>query len=63
MWLYRFLLAIVGGSCLVILSAALTRTAASVAPATLAFTPSAETAGVSTAPAPQPNAEARALPR
>ena len=33
MWIYRFLLALVGGSCLVMLSAALTRTAASVAPA------------------------------
>jgi hypothetical protein len=58
MWLYRFLLAMVGGSCLVILSAALTRTAASVAPVTFAFTASEETAVVSPAPLPRPDAEA-----
>jgi hypothetical protein len=51
MWLYRFLLAIVGGSCLVILSAALTRTAASVAPVTAA--PTAEPSAVPPAPPPQ----------
>jgi hypothetical protein len=49
MWLYRFLLAVLGGSCLVILSAALTRTAASVAPAAPA---PAEVPVVAPAPAP-----------
>ncbi|HWG47384.1 MAG TPA: hypothetical protein VN688_31765 [Gemmataceae bacterium] len=58
MWLYRFVLAIAGGSCLVILSAALTRTAASVAPVSFGFTTSAETSVVSLAPAPLPSAEA-----
>ncbi len=55
MWLYRFLLAILGGSCLVILSATLTRTAASVTPAA---PPPPEIAQVPPAPAPQPDAAA-----
>ncbi|HTU93010.1 MAG TPA: hypothetical protein VMF69_23220 [Gemmataceae bacterium] len=53
MWIYRFLLALVGGSCLVILSAALTRTAASVAPSTAAVALTSETYTVSPAPPPQ----------
>ncbi len=52
MWIYRSLLALVGGSCLVILSAALTRTAASVGPAAAAPTVR-EPSAVSSAPAPQ----------
>ncbi len=48
MWLYRFLLAVLGGSCLVILSAALTRSAASVAPASPA---AVELSAVAPAPA------------
>jgi hypothetical protein len=59
MWIYRSLLALVGGSCLVVLSAALTRTAASVAPATTAALPSApELSTIPPAPAPQPDAAA-----
>jgi hypothetical protein len=59
MWLYRFLLAIVGGSCLVILSAALTRTAASVA-STPTFGAAAmpEPSAVTEAPAPEADAAA-----
>ena len=56
MWLYRFLLAIVGGSCLVILSAALTRTAASVTPTTAPVMP--EPSAVAPAPAPLADAGA-----
>jgi hypothetical protein len=59
MWIYRSLLALVGGSCLVILSAALTRTAASVAPATAALlAPTPEPVTVPAAPAPRPDAAA-----
>ena len=53
MWIYRSLLALVGGSCLVILSATLTRTAASVAPATAAVSPDCEPCTIPPAPAPQ----------
>ena len=53
MWIYRFLLALVGGSCLVILSATLTRTAASVGPAPPALSVPGPSA-VPLAPAPQP---------
>jgi hypothetical protein len=56
MWLYRFLLMILGGSCLVILSAALTRTAASVASSPTALI--AEPSTVPPAPAPRPDAVA-----
>ncbi|MHB1422637.1 MAG: hypothetical protein ACYC3I_05465 [Gemmataceae bacterium] len=52
MWIYRSLLALVGGSCLVILSATLTRTAASVAP-NAAASPLDEPSTVAPAPAPQ----------
>jgi hypothetical protein len=52
MWIYRSLLALVGGSCLVILSAALTRTAASVAPLAV-VAPEPELGTVAPAPAPQ----------
>jgi hypothetical protein len=55
MWLYRSLVAILGGSCLVMLSAALTRTAASVTPAA---PPPPEIAQVAPAPEPQPDAAA-----
>ncbi len=58
MWIYRSLLALVGGSCLVILSAALTRTAASVSPATAAAAPEPEIGTVPPAPPPQPDAAA-----
>lgn len=58
MWIYRSLLALVGGSCLVVLSAALTRTAASVAPATAAVPPLPEPSTVSPAPAPRADAAA-----
>ncbi|MGH7171068.1 MAG: hypothetical protein ACRELG_12385 [Gemmataceae bacterium] len=59
MWIYRSLLAVVGGSCLVMLSAALTRTAASVAPATAAIVPTTpEPFAVPAAPAPRANADA-----
>ncbi|HTU19931.1 MAG TPA: hypothetical protein VMG10_17845 [Gemmataceae bacterium] len=59
MWIYRSLLAVVGGSCLVILSAALTRTAASVAPATADVVPLAlEPLTVASAPSPQADADA-----
>ena len=58
MWIYRFLLALVGGSCLVMLSAALTRTAASVAPAMAAGPPTSEPLTVSAAPAPRADAAA-----
>jgi hypothetical protein len=58
MWIYRSLLALVGGSCLVILSAALTRTAASVAPTLAAVTPELELGTIAPAPAPQPDAAA-----
>jgi hypothetical protein len=59
MWLFRSVLAILGGSCLVILSAALTRTAASVAPAGVAaFAPLADPSVVPPAPAPRPDAAA-----
>lgn len=54
MWIYRSLLALIGGSCLVILSAALTRTAASVAPFS-AESPELESNSVPAAPAPQPD--------
>jgi hypothetical protein len=54
MWLYRFILAIAGGSCLVILSAALTRTAASLGPTATAAVPEAEeSSSVDPAPAPE----------
>lgn len=57
MWIYRSLLAVVGGSCLVVLSATLTHTAASVAP--ICTIPAvAEAAAVSPAPAPSPDAVA-----
>jgi hypothetical protein len=58
MWIYRSLLALVGGSCLVILSAALTRTAASVAPVRAAVAPEPEISTVAPAPAPQADAAA-----
>jgi hypothetical protein len=59
MWLYRFLLAIAGGSCLVLLSAALTRTAASVAPTIAAAEPVvSEPSAVAPAPAPEADAAA-----
>jgi hypothetical protein len=57
MWIYRFLMALVGGSCLVVLSAALTRTAASVAPATPAIVPSIPEPST-VAPAPRADAVA-----
>jgi hypothetical protein len=59
MWLFRSVLAILGGSCLVILSAALTRTAASVAPigAPVLSIPG-EPSPLPPAPAPQPDAAA-----
>ncbi len=57
MWLYRFLLAIIGGSCLVVLSAALARTAASITPATAAA-PFTEPSAVPAAPAPRADAVA-----
>lgn len=58
MWIYRSLLILVGGSCLVVLSAALTRTAASIAPAPAALSPASELCTISPAPAPQPDAAA-----
>jgi hypothetical protein len=58
MWIYRSLLALAGGSCLVVLSAALTRTAASVAPATAGVTPLSEPSTVPPAPAPRADAAA-----
>lgn len=59
MWIYRSLLILVGGSCLVVLSAALTRTAASVAPPAAAISPTSELDTISPAPPPQadPTAE------
>jgi hypothetical protein len=57
MWIYRSVLAVVGGSCLVVLSATLTRTAASVALPTPGPVV-AEPAAVSPAPAPSPDAAA-----
>jgi hypothetical protein len=57
MWIYRSLLALVGGSCLVVLSATLTRTAASVAPLA-AVAPVPEPYTIPAAPAPHPNAAA-----
>ena len=59
MWIYRSLLALVGGSCLVILSAALTRTAASVAPTLSVAGPPREAAAIAVAPAPHTDAEAQ----
>jgi hypothetical protein len=58
MWIYRSLLALVGGSCLVVLSAALTRTAASVAPASAAVAPELDLCTIPPAPAPQADAAA-----
>ncbi len=58
MWIFRSLLALVGGSCLVFLSAALTRTAASVAPASASVSPELEPCVVSPAPAPRADAAA-----
>lgn len=59
MWIYRSLLALAGGSCLVMLSAALTRTAASVAPTTAAvLPPGSEPLTIPAAPAPQADAVA-----
>lgn len=58
MWIYRSLLALVGGGCLVILSATLTRSAASVAPTLSVAGPPKETATIADAPAPVPNADA-----
>jgi hypothetical protein len=58
MWIYRSLLALIGGSCLVVLSATLTRTAASVAPLTAAASPAPEPCAVPPAPAPCPDAAA-----
>ncbi|HZU38509.1 MAG TPA: hypothetical protein VFA18_21470 [Gemmataceae bacterium] len=58
MWIYRSLLAFVGGSCLVVLSATLTRTAASVAPLTAAVAPVPEPCAVPPAPAPRPDVAA-----
>ncbi len=61
MWMYRFLLAILGGSCLVVLSATLTRTAASLAPvasAAVAAPAAAELPAISPAPDPRPDPEA-----
>jgi hypothetical protein len=60
MWISRFLLALVGGACLVALSAMLTRTAASVAPAlSMAGPSSLDSTTVSVAPAPVVDPEAR----
>jgi hypothetical protein len=56
MWIYRSLVALVGGSCLVILSAALTRTAASVGPASAAVPSALEPSTVPAAPSPQADA-------
>ncbi len=58
MWIYRSLLILVGGSCLVVLSAALTRTAASVAPASSVVSPAPELDTISPAPAPLADAAA-----
>lgn len=59
MWLFRSVVAILGGSCLVILSAALTRTAASFAPAGAASVFAlAEPSEVASAPEPRPDAAA-----
>lgn len=58
MWIYRSLLILVGGSGLVVLSAALTRTAASVAPSAASVSPSYELSSISPAPAPQADAKA-----
>ncbi|HZV05936.1 MAG TPA: hypothetical protein VE999_12730 [Gemmataceae bacterium] len=58
MWIYRSLLALLGGSCLVILSAALTRTAASVGPASAAALPAPNPSAVPPAPAPQADSAA-----
>jgi len=59
MWFFRSVLAILGGSCLVILSAALTRTAASVAPTGVSAV-AALAEAVPVAPAPAPRADAAA---
>jgi hypothetical protein len=53
MWIYRSLLALVGGSCLVIMSAVLTRTAASIGPVSAAVPAAREPSAVPSAPAPQ----------
>lgn len=59
MWIYRSVLAVVGGSCLVMLSAALTRTTASVTPApTAALSLTIEPSIVPPAPTPSPDAAA-----
>ncbi len=59
MWIYRSVLAVLGGSCLVMLSAALTRTAASVTPApTAALSLTPEPSIISAAPAPVADAAA-----
>src|SRR5262249_51414655 len=55
MWIYRSLLALVGGSCLVILSATLTRTAASVGPAPAAALSIPGPSAIPPALAPQPD--------
>ena len=60
MWFYRSLLALAGGSCLVILSATLTRTAASLAPTAAGASPTSyEPSAVDPAPAPEADAAAR----
>ncbi len=60
MWISRFLLAVVGGAGLVALSAMLTRTAASVAPAlSVAGPPAQDSVANGTAPAPYADPEAR----
>lgn len=58
MWIYRSFLALIGGACLVGVSAALTRTAASVAPTLSVAGPPRQVPMVAAAPEPHPNAEA-----
>jgi hypothetical protein len=58
MWIYRSLLALVGGACLVGVSAALTRTAASVAPTLSVAGPPRELSAIAVAPEPRADAEA-----
>lgn len=58
MWIYRSLLALVGGACLVGVSAALTRTATSVAPTLSVAGPPRPMSAVALAPEPRADAEA-----
>jgi hypothetical protein len=58
MWIYRSLLLLAGGACLVGVSAALTRTAATVAPALSLAGPPRQTTTVTAAPEPRADAEA-----